>query len=110
MKLLFDQNLSPRLVSLVADLFPYSAHVQSLGLDCASDDQIWAHARDQGFVIVSKGADYDDMVLVRGFPPKIIWLQIGNCKTPRVAEILRANQVAIEALGLDPATGIICLQ
>ncbi len=44
MKLLFDQNLSPKLVNGLADLFPGSSYVQSVGLDCADDDQIWEHA------------------------------------------------------------------
>jgi predicted nuclease of predicted toxin-antitoxin system len=50
MKLLFDQNLSPRLVNRLAVLFPDSAHVQSVGLDCANDDQVWEYARLNGLV------------------------------------------------------------
>ena len=56
MKLLFDQNLSPKLVNRLADLFPGSSPVQSLGLDCAEDDQVWEHARLNGFAIVTKDA------------------------------------------------------
>ena len=41
MKLLFDQNLSPKLVTRLADLFPGSLHVQSAGLDQADDEKIW---------------------------------------------------------------------
>lgn len=41
MKLLFDQNLSPRLVSLVAEWFPESAHVHGLGLDRVMDRVVW---------------------------------------------------------------------
>ncbi len=44
MKLLFDQNLSPKLVNRLADLFPGSIHVLSVGLDCADDDRIWEYA------------------------------------------------------------------
>ena len=54
MKLLFDQNLPPKLVNRLADLFPDSSHVQSIRLDCASDDQIWEHVRLNGFAIVTK--------------------------------------------------------
>jgi predicted nuclease of predicted toxin-antitoxin system len=54
MKLLFDQNLSPKLVKHLADLFPSSSHVQSVGLDCASDDQVWEHSRLNGFAVVTK--------------------------------------------------------
>ena len=71
MKLLFDQNLSPKLVSLLADLFPGSSHVQSVGLDCASDEQVWEHARLNGFAIVTKDEDFNYLSVVRGIPPKV---------------------------------------
>ena len=68
MKLLFDQNLSPKLVNRLADLFPASSHVKSAGLDCASDDGIWEHARLNGFAIVTKDEDYNNLSVVRGNP------------------------------------------
>jgi len=40
MKLLFDQNLSPRLLRLLADLYPDSTHVRDVGLRDASDAEI----------------------------------------------------------------------
>lgn len=57
MKLLFDQNLSPKLVNRLADLFPGSIHVLSVGLDCADDDRIWEYAEQNGFAIVTKDVD-----------------------------------------------------
>ena|SRR6516165_525086 len=81
MKLLFDQNLSPKLVNRLADLFPGSSHVQSERLDCADDDQVWDHARQHGFAIVSKDEDYNNLSVLRGSPPKVIWVQLGNCTT-----------------------------
>ena len=48
MKLLLDQNLSPRLVARLADLFPDSQHVSYVGLDRASDRAVWDYARDHG--------------------------------------------------------------
>lgn len=61
MKLLFDQNLSPKLVNWLADLYPGSSHVLSLGLDCASDQAIWESAWDHGYAIVTKDADYREI-------------------------------------------------
>ena len=65
MKLLFDQNLSPKLVHRLADLFPGSGHVQSVGLGCADDDQVWEHTRLNGFTIVTKDADYNNLSVLR---------------------------------------------
>ena len=38
MRLLFDENLAPRLVALVADLFPGSLHVSSIELGSIPDE------------------------------------------------------------------------
>jgi predicted nuclease of predicted toxin-antitoxin system len=53
-KLLFDENLSPKLVQLLAGDFPGSVHVHDIGLGGADDKTIWRHAADNGFLIVSK--------------------------------------------------------
>ena len=44
MKLLFDQNLSPRLLPALADIFPNSNHVRNVGLGRADDDAVWRYA------------------------------------------------------------------
>ena len=72
MRLLFDQNLSPRLVTMLADLHAGSTHVRNEGLQDADDDAVWAHAIRQGFVIVSKDADFHQRSFVLGHPPKVI--------------------------------------
>src|SRR5438876_11853307 len=95
MKLLFDENLSPRLCTRLADLFPDSVHVMSVGLDQASDVEVLVYARDNGFVIVSKDSDFNDLVILRGFPPKVLWLQIGNCTTKQIEDLLRNHHEAI---------------
>ena len=109
MKVLFDQNLSPKLAKLLADLLPDSSHVQSMGLACASDDQVWEHARLNGFAIVTKDEDYNSLSVVRGNSPKVIWLQLGNCTTAKVEAVLRARFADIEAFEKDPSVGTVVL-
>jgi len=84
MRLLFDENLSPRLAPRLADLFPDSTHVRDVGLKSADDPVVWDYARLKGFLIVSKDADIHDLSLVLGNPPKVIWLRLGNCSTTQV--------------------------
>ena len=72
MKLLFDQNLSPRLARRLSHLYPDSNHVFHLGLDRAPDTDIWNHARREGFAIVTKDAEFSDLCILRGFPPNIV--------------------------------------
>jgi predicted nuclease of predicted toxin-antitoxin system len=109
MKLLFDQNLSPRLVGCLADLFPGSSHVQTEGLDCASDDQVWERARLNGFAIVSKDVDFNSLSVMRGSPPKVIWLLLGNCTTAQVESVFRERFGDIEAFDSDPSLGTLAL-
>jgi len=109
MKLLFDQNLSPKLVNRLADLFPASSHVQSVGLDCASDDQVWEHARLNGFAVVTKDEDYNNLSVLRGSPPKVIWLQLGNCTTGQVEAAFRVRFADLEAFEKDPGVGTMVL-
>ena len=107
--LLFDQNLSPRLVERLADLFPGSVHVSTLGMDKAMDSEIWQYAHDHDYMIVTKDADFSELGIVRGFPPKIIWIRRGNCTTLEIESILRENYGAIAALSSDEETGILTL-
>ena len=88
-KLLFDENLSPDLVGLLRDEFPASAHVRDVGLRGAADSDIWDHARERGFVIVSKDDDFRQRSFLEGAPPKVVWLQVGNAKTQTIAALLR---------------------
>ncbi len=92
MKLLFDQNLSPRLVQRLADLYPGSIHVRHVGLHSADDEAVWAYARDLGFTIVSKDSDFRQFSFLRGHPPKIVWIWHGNCSTGEIQDVLRRHR------------------
>lgn len=109
MKLLFDQNLSPTLVMRLADLFPGANHVQALDLACAIDDRVWEHARLNGFVIVTKDEDFTDLSVMRGSPPKVIWLQMGNCTTSQVEAEIRACFSEIQSFQQDISIGTLVL-
>jgi predicted nuclease of predicted toxin-antitoxin system len=86
MKLLFDQNLSPRLPRLLADIYAHSLHVREVGLRDADDAVIWDYAKQHGFTIVSKDSDFQQRSLLYGSPPKFIWLRaaIAPCRQLKV--------------------------
>ncbi len=108
-RLLFDQNLSPRLVSHLADLYPNSVHVFMVGLSSALDTEIWEYARANDLTIVTKDADFSELGLLRGFPPKVIWIRRGNCSTAEILSLLRERFDAVRAMNDDPDTGILML-
>lgn len=115
MKLLFDQNLSPKLVGTLAKDYPGSEHVRDLGLATADDLTIWTFAKTHGFVIVSKDSDFHQRSFLEGAPPKVVWLCLGNCRTSDVERVLREYKRAILSfeqdskgsfLIVDPPAGI----
>jgi len=74
MRLLFDENLSPKLPQRLIDLFPDSLHVRDVGMKATIDPIVWDYAKANDLMIVSKDADMHDLSLVVGNPPKVIWL------------------------------------
>lgn len=88
MKLLFDQNISFRVVKKIQDSFPGSKQVSQLGLNQTSDLKIWEYAKGNGFSIVTFDSDFYDLCLLKGVPPKIIWLRCGNTSTNNLSQIL----------------------
>lgn len=109
MKLLFDHNLSPRLMKRLADLYPDSNHVYLLGLEQSDDEEVWEFARRGDFLIVTKDADFSDLCLLLGFPPNVIWIRRGNCKTATIEAILRKHYEDIGALERDEVVGVLTL-
>lgn len=96
-RLLFDQNLSARLVTQLNDLFPGSSHVRLLGLATASDRDVWDFARKNGYSIISKDADFHQMSFLYGAPPKTIWVRLGNASTAGIEQAIRENATKIKA-------------
>ena len=97
MKLLFDQNLSRRLVGRLRDFYPDSTHVTTKGLDTATDREIWDYARNHDYTIVSKDSDFRQLVFLYGAPPKVIWLRLGNVSTAVVAGTIIDSSEVIES-------------
>ena len=109
MKLLFDENLSHRLVGLLAGEFPHSAHVRDVGLTAAPDTYVWEYAAANGFVIDSKDTDFQHRALLCGHPPKVIWVRLGNCTTEAVAIFLRSRFADIQAFDADTGASFLAL-
>lgn len=109
MKLLFDENLSPKLPNRLNDLFPDSLHVRDVGMKATIDPIVWDYAKDNNLIIVSKDADMHDLSLVLGNPPKVIWLRLGNCSTSQIESLLRQNINAIALFYEDDNLSLLAL-
>jgi predicted nuclease of predicted toxin-antitoxin system len=95
--LLFDEQLSEELSLLLRDVFPDSLHVRQIGAGGAPDSAVWQLAKDRGCVLVTKDEDFHRFSVLRGAPPKVVWLRLGNCTTEAVATLLRQHVADLHA-------------
>ncbi len=72
MKLLFDQNISFRIINKISKTFPKAKQIKELGLENNTDMQIWTFAKEHNYAIVTFDSDFFDLSNLFGIPPKII--------------------------------------
>ena len=96
MRLLFDEQLAEDLCQLLRDAFPESLHIRLLGRSGASDEEIWQLAEEHGCVLVTKDEDFHRLSVLRGAPPKVIWIRLGNCTTSEIAALLLQYRTNIQ--------------
>jgi predicted nuclease of predicted toxin-antitoxin system len=108
MKLLLDENLSRRLVPFLQHDYPGSSQVVLLGLESASDTVVWETAKAQDFVIVTRDADFEELSLVWGQPPKVVWLKTQNLSLANTLRLLLNYRDVIEDALL--ARGQACVE
>ena len=109
LKLLFDQNLSRKLPSRLADLYPSSTHVISEHLDRSSDREVRAFAAANDFIVVSRDGDFAEMDALFGAPPKTIWIARENAPTSDYERLLRTFHEQIEAFAADNERSLLII-
>ncbi len=110
MRLLFDENLSPRLCELLQDVGDTVAHVSHFGLQQADDAAVRTHAVEHDFVIVTKDGDFNNLAFLFGAPPKVVWIRLGNCSTTDVERLLRTNRATMAAFVADSTSVVLILE
>jgi predicted nuclease of predicted toxin-antitoxin system len=87
-----DAHLSPAIATWIAATFGLNAlALRDVGLRDAEDPEIFAAARAQDAIVMTKDSDFVDLVGRFGPPPQIIWLTCGNTSNLRLQEILTAT-------------------
>lgn len=105
MKLIFDQNISHKILKLLTSDFKDSTTVKKENLIDLPDRRIWEYAKNNDYTIVTHDYDFNYFNSLYGFPPKIIWIRTGNLKTESIAKILNEHSSKINDFWLDPAYG-----
>lgn len=111
MNLLFDQNISYRITKKIFHSFPNCQHISDCGLMDCDDTEIWEFARKNNYSIVTFDADFYDISIINGHPPKIIWLRGGNLTTNEIVNLLNHHKIIIERfLSDDDKKHLSCLE
>ncbi len=97
MRLLFDQNISHRILDLISKNFQESTHIKNLGLHNKTDIEIWNYAKENNYTIVTFDSDFNDFSTLYGSPPKVIWLRFGNSSTNSISEVLMKKSDIIKS-------------
>ncbi|MFK5894312.1 MAG: DUF5615 family PIN-like protein [Pseudomonadota bacterium] len=109
MKLLFDENISAKLVKLLADQFPDSSHIDLLNMQGESDTIVWDYAKCNNYIIMSKDNDFRQRAFVTGPPPKVIWLNVGNGSTKDINQLIRKTINQINSFEKEPNSSLLVL-
>ena len=108
MRLLLDANVSWRMIAILKQHFDDCFHVDSVGLTIPpKDSEIWEYARKNELIIVTNDEDFIDFVNVKGFPPKVILLKIGNQNKLFIANLLIHRKDDIQSFSSSPELGLL---
>jgi predicted nuclease of predicted toxin-antitoxin system len=110
MKLLLDQNLSHKLVTPLTGLGFEVLHVRDIEMTTASDRAIWEWARDTGVCIVTYDADFSELVAYYGYPPKVLWLRVGNQRSSVLANLFEQKAAEIKTFLEDATAGVFTIE
>jgi predicted nuclease of predicted toxin-antitoxin system len=105
MRFLFDQNISHRILAMLPEQFSDSSSIKKEGLINSTDREIWEFAKRNNFIIVTQDSDFNDLNLLLGFPPKIIWIRTGNLRIKAIMDILITYKLDIEKFISDAEHG-----
>jgi predicted nuclease of predicted toxin-antitoxin system len=105
-----DENLSSRLVDLLAEHFPESVHANDVGLHGSPDADLWNYAQTHDLVLISKDNDFRQLSFLRGAPPKVVWLRVGNAPTAVIVHLLSSRKADVAAFAGDADSALLTIQ
>ena len=105
-RFLVDNQLPVALCRWLESKGCQAEHVLALQLAQSRDELVWERAGRDGAVIVSKDEDFAQLTVVRPEPVAVLWLRIGNCRTPALLATMERAWPDI-ALQLDAGARLI---
>ena len=110
MKLLLDENLSPRLSPRLRELYGDIVHVRDVGLQRADDRTIWKWAKANGYSVITSDSDYIDLSRELGCPPKVIHIEQCDFPFAVIEDLLRRAAVRVTEFDKDTCAPVLTLR
>lgn len=111
MRLLLDENVSWRLAAYLRPHCAAVLHVREVNLDNSPDTSIWHYARQHGYDVVTKDADFVRLVVANGFPPRVVAIQNAQVPVGDLAGFLLAQLPQLrQFLGEQTEFGLLLLR
>ena len=105
--LLLDENISHRIVISLAAHFSGIRHIKDITTTGVDDNTVWKAALDNKLTIVTFDADYENMLPLLGFPPKVIWFRFGNNTNKVITDTLLFHEAVIKDFIKNNSLGIL---
>jgi len=97
-KFLVDNQLPPALARFLSGRGHEAVHVLDVGLAQSAGAKIWSFAIENSFILVSKDQDFLNLLHRTTPRGRLIWVQLGNCRTPALLEAVERVWSSIENL------------
>ena len=110
MQLLLDENISFRLIKKIEQVYPGVKHVSEYKLINIHDVTIFEFAKNNSLSIVTFDEDFNNLSVIRGYPPKIVWIRTGNTSTSLLAELLISKKETIRKFLAEKQNEFGCLE
>jgi predicted nuclease of predicted toxin-antitoxin system len=100
-KFLVDNQLPSALAKLLVSREHDAQHVLDVGLDAASDTEIWKYAAANSLVLITKDEDFSQRASQPGASVQVVWVRLGNCRKSALLaafdSVLSEMQAALQA-------------
>jgi predicted nuclease of predicted toxin-antitoxin system len=95
LKLVVDNQLPLALARWLAAHGDDAVHVLDLGLDRATDFEIWSHALRDGRIVVSKDEDFFHLANRPADDGRLLWVRVGNCRREALVALFERHRPSI---------------
>jgi len=111
LRFIVDTQLPPTLAEFLRRRDYDASHVTDYPNGAyTADDEIIEIAKRENRIVITKDSDFWDYFILRGYPPAVLFLQLGNIKNQELFSIMNNRLKTIDALFTEDVNRLIIVQ